>query len=203
MPLKNMGGESESVPPGGPSSTICWRAAWPARAGHRRRRQRPRGGAREPVGRRAGAALHGSQGTQPPRPRTDHPDDEIKAKASTTGAASIATDCPAAVARAACEEAWPPPRPAPRSPPPSPKGRRSSPCRPAIAPHRVSAGRRETSSVTACPATASHGRLGPTSSDRPATAAGRRRRSRAHRAAARHRSGSPRRPREKSTSAAA
>ena len=72
LAIRNMGGESEAA----------WRAvlddltsARPgqARAGHRRWRQGPRGGARQPVGRRAGAALHGAQGAQPAGPRAEAP----------------------------------------------------------------------------------------------------------------------------------
>ena len=64
LAIRNMGGESEAA----------WRAvlddlpgARPgqAGAGDRRRRQGPRGGACEPVGRRAGPALHRPQGAQP------------------------------------------------------------------------------------------------------------------------------------------
>ena len=67
LAVKNMGGEDRGglAPcPGGPSRP------WPEGAGasDRRRRQGPGGGAGQPVERYSGAALHGAQGAQPPRP---------------------------------------------------------------------------------------------------------------------------------------
>ena len=72
LAIKNMGGESEAA----------WRAILDDLAARglakpdlidRRWRQGPRSGARQPVGRGAGPALHRAQGAQPARPRAEVP----------------------------------------------------------------------------------------------------------------------------------